>query len=527
MSQHSRNWLKFIVLMTLAFVLGLFFAGLLNFPRPSLAQNSGPAQLTPIAQVDPPKIPSARPLADLSEAFAAVAEAVKPSVVFIDAQQTASPNRRQPQTQQGLPLFEPEQQQRPGVLRSTGTGFIVSTDGYILTNHHVIDNMSNITVRLLDGRVVPAEVVGSSKMTDIGVLRINATGLKPASLGNSSSARVGEWVLAIGNPLGGSLTFTVTQGIISAKGRGLPEAGSLGLSITDFIQTDAVINRGNSGGPLVNVRGEVIGINSVIASASGAFEGYAFSIPIDLARSVMSQLITTGKVERTGMGVLVRDVTQDDAAYLELDSIVGVKIDEFGSEDSPARRAGLQPGDVIISVDGTPVTYVAQLQQMVGFRRPGDQVRVEIARGPGGRRSEIDVRLDLVPGEDTSVPPTPVRPADDELAKANRLGIGVEAVTPEMVRDLRLPPNTRGVLVKDVALFSAASLRLCPISVRGCPGDIITAVEGKPIRTEADLKTAAAGAGHNGVLTLEILSPDAQSGSRTRIERIRVLDSRN
>ncbi len=521
MSQHSRNWLKFIVLVTLAFVLGLFFAGLLNFPRPSLAQNSGTQQFTPIAQVDPPRIPSARPLADLSEAFAAVSEAVRPSVVYIDARQTATSNRRQ---QQGLPLFD-DRPQRPGVLRSTGTGFIVSADGYILTNQHVIKDASNITVQLLDGRVVPAQIVGSSASTDIGVLKIEAEGLKPASLGNSSATRVGEWVLAIGNPLGGSLTFTVTQGIISAKGRGLPEA-ALKMGIVDFLQTDAAINQGNSGGPLVNVRGEVIGMNSVIASQNGMFQGYAFAIPIDLAKAVMSQLITNGKVERTGLDVSVREVTADDAAYLELDSIAGVKVDDFGTEDSPARKAGLLPGDVIVSIDGMPVSYVAQLQQLVGFRHAGDPVKVTVARGPGGKRIEYEVRLAPVPLDSASTIPTPIRPADDELAKANRLGVAVEPLSSELARQLGMPASTKGLIVKDVALFSAASERLCPVGSRGCAADVILSVEGKPVRTESDFKTAVAG-GHNGVVSLEIVTM-IDGRPFTRIERVRTVDvSRN
>ena len=221
------------------------------------------------------------------------------------------------------------------------------------------------------------------------MLKIDATGLTPAALGESEKARVGEWVLAIGNPLGDELTFSVTQGIISAKGRGL-----LGLDddqtarknhIQDFIQTDAAINRGNSGGPLVNVRGEVVGINSAIASETGFYAGYAFAVPIDLARKVMEQIIAHGKVDRTGLGILVGDATADDASYFGRDSVAGVIVSSFADEDSPAKKAGLEPGDMITAVDGQSVRYVAQLQQLVGFRHPGDAVTVQVDR-KGGKK---------------------------------------------------------------------------------------------------------------------------------------------
>src|ERR671928_591974 len=349
MSARSLNWLKFGGLVALAFALGLLFAGLLDLPNRSSAQQQG-RQATAIAPVSPPSIPAARPLQDLSEAFAAVAEHVKPSVVYIRSQRTehASQQQRIPPGMERF--FSPKFRQQPEIEQGSGSGFIISADGYILTNNHVVEGAEQVTVRLLDRREFKAKVVGTDPNTDVAVLKIDATNLPPMALGNSDDARVGEWVLAIGNPLGEGLTFTVTSGIVSAKGRalnGLPRAGQ--GSIQDFIQTDAAINPGNSGGPLVNVRGEVIGINSAIASETGFYSGYGFAIPINLVRTVMNQLITTGKVQRAGLGVRIEEADKNDAAYVGLPSARGVLVQDFSDDRSPAKRAGLQVGDVIIA----------------------------------------------------------------------------------------------------------------------------------------------------------------------------------
>ncbi|HJQ95132.1 MAG TPA: trypsin-like peptidase domain-containing protein, partial [Acidimicrobiia bacterium] len=268
--------------MALAFALGLLFAGLLDLPNRTAAQEQG--RQSAIARVPAPSIPAALPLQELSEAFAAVSEHVKPSVVYIRSQKTESATARR--VPPGMERFFPRFRPRDEIEQGSGSGFVVSSDGYILTNNHVVEGAEQVTVRLLDRREFKAKVVGTDPNTDVAVLKIDAKGLPPVALGNSEDARVGEWVLAIGNPLGEGLTFTVTSGIVSAKGRaltGLPGRGQ--GSIQDFIQTDAAINPGNSGGPLVSVRGEVIGINSAIASETGFYSGYGFAIPINLART--------------------------------------------------------------------------------------------------------------------------------------------------------------------------------------------------------------------------------------------------
>ncbi|HET9064337.1 MAG TPA: trypsin-like peptidase domain-containing protein [Gemmatimonadales bacterium] len=518
MSHHSRNWLKFGSLVALAFVLGLFFAGLLDFPRTSFAQ-SGQGS-APIIPVSAPRIPAARPLADLSEAFSAVAEAVRPSVVYVESTRPASqaPNQGQPIIPPGLEKLFPDAEppQEDGVERATGSGFIVSSDGYILTNNHVIEGATEVKVRLLDGRVLPAAVVGSDKTTDVGVLKITADHLTPAALGSSAAVRVGEWVLAIGNPLGDNLTFSVTQGIVSAKGRGLGPLTGSDRDIQDFIQTDAAINRGNSGGPLINVRGQVIGINSAIASFTGYYAGYAFAVPIDLASAVMNQIIAHGQVERTGMGVYVHTATEEDATYLGLDSIAGVRVDDY-ADDSPAKRAGIKPGDVITAVDGTPVNYVAQLQQLVGFRRAGDAVKVT-AVGPSGTR-DFTVRLiSNGPSEGSTPMPVPTH-APPTSAEQNPLGIGIEALTPSTAAGMKLPASTKGLLVRSVSPSSPALDHLCPIdNPQRCLPEVITSVEGKPVRTEAEFKSLLAEGGRNGVVSLTVLRADGQQISR--IERV-------
>jgi len=236
------------------------------------------------------------------------------------------------------------------VEQGTGSGFIVSSDGYILTNNHVVAGADRVMVRLYDKREFTAKVVGSDPATDVAVIKIDARDLPAVSLGNSDSTRVGEWVLAIGNPLGEAFTFTVTAGIVSAKGRLLNGLQQSRYAIQDFIQTDAAINPGNSGGPLVNVRGDVIGINAAIASETGFYSGYGFAIPINLAHTVMEQLIKTGHVERAVMGVAIREVQPEDADAVGLKEISGVVVNSYTGDDSPAKRAGIQPGDVIVAL---------------------------------------------------------------------------------------------------------------------------------------------------------------------------------
>src|SRR5213594_3900122 len=374
MPVRTRDWLKFGTLVAIAFVFGLAFASTLNLPKKSGAAETlvVPPPSSEAAPAAPQlSAPALRSAGDFQDAFVAVAEHVKPSVVFIRSQhvERANDNQRLPP---GFQDFFPNPRRRPQVEQGTGSGFIVSSDGYILTNNHVVAGADRVMVRLYDKREFTAKVVGSDPATDVAVIKIDARDLPAVSLGNSDSTRVGEWVLAIGNPLGEAFTFTVTAGIVSAKGRLLNGLQQSRYAIQDFIQTDAAINPGNSGGPLVNVRGDVIGINAAIASETGFYSGYGFAIPINLAHTVMEQLIKTGHVERAVMGVAIREVQPEDADAVGLKEISGVVVNSYTGDDSPAKRAGIQPGDVIVALDGQPVSNVPQLQQTVGFKRPGD-----------------------------------------------------------------------------------------------------------------------------------------------------------
>jgi serine protease Do len=265
--------------------------------------------------------------------------------------------------------------------QSLGSGFIISADGYILTNAHVVDRADKITVRLTDKREFKAKVIGADKRTDVALLKIDATGLPKVTLGNPEQVRVGEWVLAIGSPFG--FDSSVTAGIVSAKGRSLPQE-----NFVPFIQTDVAINPGNSGGPLFNMKGEVIGINSQIYSRSGGYMGLSFSIPIDVAMDVVSQLRKTGKVTRGRIGVSIQEVTRELADSFGLPKIGGALISSV-EKGGPAEKAGVRPSDVILKFDGKAVNSSADLPRIVAVTKPGNKVSVQLWR----KGSTLDVSL--------------------------------------------------------------------------------------------------------------------------------------
>src|SRR2546429_2826451 len=390
MSVKTRDWLNFGTLVAMAFALGLAFASAFKLPA------SSEAAVRSVLQDTSRPLPQAKAAVDLGDAFASVAEHVKPAVVFIKSE------RRERVSNRRVPSFDDffNAPRRPQVEQGSGSGFIVSQDGYILTNNHVVQGADRVTVRLLDNREFTAKTIGTDPTTDVAVIRIQATSLPTVRLGDADSTRIGNWVLAIGNPLGEAFTFTVTAGIVSAKGRGLMGLNPSRYAIQDFIQTDAAINPGNSGGPLVNVRGEVIGINSAIASETGVYTGYGFAIPINLARTVMQQLIKSGHVERAVMGVAIRPVDPEDADLVGLKEAKGVVVNDYSPDEthSPAKDAGIKPGDVIVALDGEAVEDVPQLQQRGGFQRPGETGQVPIVREGGGGKT-VPVKLARAPPE--------------------------------------------------------------------------------------------------------------------------------
>ncbi|NUO93783.1 MAG: Do family serine endopeptidase [Gemmatimonadaceae bacterium] len=472
-------------------------------------------------------------LEDLSDAFATVAAHVKPSVVYITARHEAQQVTQSQGPSLDLSQIPPELRDffrsmpgMPGTPRgrsrggvASGSGFVVSNDGYILTNNHVVDGASEVTVRLLDRREFKARVVGRDPNTDVAVLKIDAKNLTAAPLGNSDAARVGEWVLAVGNPLGENLTFTVTQGIISAKGRALALPGQSQHTIQDFIQTDAAINPGNSGGPLVNVHGEVVGINSAIESPTGYNAGYGFAVPINLARAVMGQIIKSGRVERVALGIAVRDASADDAAYVGLDEIRGVLVSDFGDATSPAQRAGMQAGDVILSIDGKRVDYVAQLQEAIAFRSPGDVATVEVAR-KGGKRVTVRVPLQRVSEPTTEIASRGDDAGSNDAARGSSaplLGVKVAPMDAGTARQLQLPSDVQGVIVTDVEDGSSASSHLATPSTGG--PDVILSVEGTAVRTPDELRAALRQARAGDVVSLRVYNVPAKT---KRVERVRL-----
>jgi serine protease Do len=455
---------------------------------------------TPFGYAQSTSKPSAqdvRSLAEQSNAFVSIAEHVTPAVVSISSErdrQAANAQRGRtapPGMEDFFRQFEPRQQ---GPVQSSGSGFVVSKDGYIMTNNHVVEEADRVTVTLSDRRVFPARVIGRDPTTDVAVIKIDGGNLPYTQFGDDEALRVGEWVVAIGNPL--DLENTVTAGIVSAKGRSISNLldrntprGQGSLAITDFIQTDAAINPGNSGGPLVNIRGEVIGINSAIASPTGYYSGYGFAVPITLAKEVMDDIIRYGRVRRAVLGVGINSVTPNDAAAAGLKTIAGVRVDSYSGDDSPAKTAGLQIGDIITAINGKPVDRVNALQRVVRTRDPGETVEVTVQRF--GTQRTFKVRLAEAPGEQT------VAQRNAEVATpraggaaSGKLGIAIEPVSAELAREANLTANQRGVRVTSVTTGGAAYEQLYE-------GDIITEVINpaprRPVRTIADLQAAVEG----------------------------------
>jgi serine protease Do len=344
--------------------------------------------------------------------------------------------------------------------RSLGSGFIVAPDGYILTNAHVVDAADEITVRLTDKREFKARVIGADKRTDIAVIKIDATGLPAVRFGDPNRLRVGEWVVAIGSPFG--FDSTVTAGIVSAKGRSLPQE-----NFVPFIQTDVAINPGNSGGPLFNLRGEVVGINSQIYSRTGGFMGLSFAIPIDVAMDIQSQLRQYGHISRGRIGVVIQEVSKELAESFGLSKAVGALVNAV-EKGGPAEKAGVESGDIILKFNGKAVDSSSDLPRIVGSTRPGSKASMEVWRK--GTTREVAVTVGELP-EDRVATREKGKSKPTEQA-ANRLGLVVNDINADQKRELKL---SGGVVVEDVRANSRADVR---------PGDVITAVTSKGRTTE-------------------------------------------
>jgi serine protease Do len=355
--------------------------------------------------------------------------------------------------------------------RSLGSGVIVNSNGYILTNSHVVEGATDIKIALSDLREFDGRIIGSDPGTDLAVVKIEADHLSTLSFADSSKVQVGDIALAMGNPFG--VGRTVTMGIVSATGR-----GGLGIEdYEDFIQTDASINPGNSGGALVNVRGELIGINTAILSPSGGNLGIGFAVPSNMARTVMDQLIRTGKVTRGFMGVTIQDITPELAEAMNLSNRKGALIGDV-EPASPAARAGLEPGDIVVEVNGQPVTDGRELRLAVGSMAPGSQINLRVVRN--GTSRNVAMTLAEMPSQDiaknTREKPTP------RSDGAPHIGISVIELTPAIREQLELPGNMKGIVVADVqegSVAAEAGLR---------PGDIIQEANRKPVQNVTDFQ---------------------------------------
>ncbi len=453
------------------------------------AQERGPQREAPRSGAQEESITL---LKRMGSAFASVMERVSPGVVGIQSEKRIL--RAPPEKPADKPLdpfsedfFDyffrrrtprEDSPRREYTQKAQGSGFLISADGFVLTNNHVVADADKIVVELVDGRTVDAQVVGTDPESDVAVIRIQADGLTPVALGNSDALEVGEWVLAIGNPLG--LSHTVTAGIVSAKQR----SGFHVTTYENFIQTDAAVNMGNSGGPLVNLNGEAVGMNTFILGPAGGNIGIGFAIPINIAREVADQLMKTGTVERGYLGVIPQDLTAELAEAFGLQGVKGAVLSQI-TPDSPASRAGLVRGDIVPEFDGVALDSAAQFRNLVAGRKPGATVPMVVVRD--GRRRMVDVTLDKRPSaEELRGEPRekPTRPPEEP---PRRLGLTVQDLTPEAAERAGIRGQT-GARIAKVSPGSEAAQK----GLR--EGYVIQEVNRRQINSEQDFKEAVAAA---------------------------------
>ena len=493
----SRRFTLVSIALTaiVAFLVGAIVAG--SLARPAVSAGTAPETPTGRSTARPAPVV----LAASSVNFADVVERINPAVVNIDATSRGRDQRRRrgragppeaPDPFDGPLEFGPPRGETP--RRGAGSGFIIDPDGSILTNNHVIDRAERITVKLSDGRTLRARVLGADPDTDIALIKVDGqTGLPVAPIGDSSTLRMGEWVCAIGNPLG--YEHSVTVGVVSFLGRKLFD-----MSLDNYIQTDAAINFGNSGGPLINSRGEVIGINAAISSRASSI---GFAVPINGASAVLPQLRTRGRVSRGYMGVGLRDVDQDLERSLQLTVDHGALVQDI-TKGSPADRAGLRPYDVIVSLDERPIANDDQLIREIASRSPGSPVRLQLVRD--GHPQTLTVKLSERPPREIGGPleARGQAPGPDRIkgSQDNLLGLTVRDLDRQALDRLELPAGIRGVLITRVEGLSA--------SFDGGVerGTVLLEINRQRIESAAEYRRIAAAARPGDVLALYIYAPD-------------------
>jgi serine protease Do len=456
-----------------------------------------------------PLAPSSTSSAGELTDFTQAAAEVTPAVVFIRTTYAAQSNSGQSQMQQLFGDMFGGRMQPQGPQMASGSGVIISPDGFIVTNNHVVEKSDKIEVTTNDHRHFVAKVIGTDPNTDLALIKISATDLPIVKLGNSDNVKVGEWVLAVGNPF--RLTSTVTAGIVSAKGRGLgligsqnqdedsPFGGSRGqrqgkqisAGIESFIQTDAAINPGNSGGALVNTKGELIGINAAIASQTGSYEGYGFAIPINLAKKVLNDIQKFGSVKRGYLGVSFKELNQDAADALHIDKTVGLYVDDV-APGSGAAQAGLQHGDVITKVEGKTVYESSDLQEPVGRLQPGDKINVTYTRGNEEKNVSVTLKADAGNLNRTAS----VSKSSEELY--NKMGASFRPLSQNERAKFRVRSGVIVTQVRPGLLFDDTQI---PV------GSVITSINKQPVNNSDDISKAISSM-RNGNLIITGYYPD-------------------
>jgi len=422
-------------------------------------------------------------LLSLDHAMETLAARVTPAIVNVTVTSRAKPNLAGGDEQDMQQFFGPfgqffgqqmpHMQQQPRIEHGLGTGVIISPDGYIVTNNHVVDGATDVRVTMSDRRILPAKVVGTDPLTDLAVIKIEGHDLPNVPWGDSTKLHPGQTVLAFGNPFG--FRFTVTRGIVSALNRPNPSSDDA-RKPGQFIQTDAAINPGNSGGPLVNAHGEVVGINTFLISPSGSFSGMGFAIPTQIVRPTVEKLIQFGKVTHGYIGIGISDVTPDNSRFFHMDKAVGAVITQV-EPDSPGAKAGLKVGDVITQIDGKEVTDAGGLQVVVGEQNPGTTIHLQVMRD--GKNITAPVTLEAMGKRDKSGNET-----SDAGQGKPRWGIGLGDITPDVRQQLQAPDNLHGAVVKRVQPGSPAD------NAGLQQGDVILEVNRKPVHDAAEVKNA-------------------------------------
>jgi serine protease Do len=445
-----------------------------------------PAKAAPLAA------PTTTPLDDnnvgallsLDQAMETLAARVTPAIVNVTVTSRAKANMAGGDMPDGLQdspfgqffgrqFGQQMRPQQPRVEHGLGSGVIISPDGYIVTNNHVVEGATDVRVTMSDRRILAAKVVGTDPLTDLAVIKVDGQNLPNAPWGDSTKLHPGQTVLAFGNPFG--FRFTVTRGIVSALNR--PNmSGDDARKPGQFIQTDAAINPGNSGGPLVNARGEVVGINTFLISPSGSFSGMGFAIPTQIVRPTVEKLVQFGKVTHGYMGIGIADVTPDNSKFFHMDKAVGAVISQV-EPDSPGAKAGLKVGDVITHIDGKEVSDASELQVVVGQKNPDTKIDLQVMRD--GKNVDVPVTLEAMGSRDKSSKET----ADAGKGKP-RWGVGLSDITPEMREQLQAPGDLHGALIQQVQPGSPAD------NAGLQSGDVIVEVDRKPVQSAADVQKA-------------------------------------